>query len=273
MLLERLEQSLAGAEEAPPPAEEDDELEDIPDEAADDAGDLVDPDAKDTSAKAPAAQDKETPADDAGDLVDPDAKDTPAAKDNETPAAAAEDALPKKSEEEIAAERAALVAAIEADIEKRKQRAERFGMPFQLTDLDARRLECAKTGKPMPGSKEEAEANRRKLSKGERGDKGAGRDARFRNDGAPKNKAKKGEKNKNNRKQGQQGGGAPPAGAKKPEGGKRKSDAANAEAAREAREAKKKKRAEAFGTAEQMKSMDPEWEAKLAARAARFSAQ
>ena len=207
MLLERLEQSLAGAEEAPPPAEEDDELEDIPDEAADDAGDLVDPDAKDTSAKAPAAQDKETPADDAGDLVDPDAKDTPAAKDNETPAAAAEDALPKKSEEEIAAERAALVAAIEADIEKRKQRAERFGMPFQLTDLDARRLECAKTGKPMPGSKEEAEANRKKLSKGERGDKGAGRDARFRNDGAPKNKAKKGEKNKNNRKQGQQGGG------------------------------------------------------------------
>ena len=125
----------------------------------------------------------------------------------------------------------------------------------------------------MPGSKEEAEANRRKLSKGERGDKGAGRDARFRNDGAPKNKAKKGEKNKNNRKQGQRGGGAPPAGAKKPEGGKRKSDAANAEAAREAREAKKKKRAEAFGTAEQMKSMDPEWEAKLAARAARFSAQ
>ena len=191
----------------------------------------------------PAAQDKETPADDAA----------PAA------AAAAEDAPPAKSEEEIAAERAALVAAVEADIAKRKQRAERFGMPFELTDLDKRRLECAKTGKPMPGSKEEAEANRRKLSKGERGDKGAGRDARFRNDGAPKSKAKKGDKRKKR--------------GKKPEGGKRKSDAANAEAAREAREAKKKKRAEAFGTSEQMKAMDPEWEAKLAARAARFAAQ
>ena len=264
MLLERLEQSLAGGEEAPPPADEDDELEDIPDEAAGDAGDLVDPDAKETPAKVPAAQDKETPADDAA----------PAA------AAAAEDAPPAKSEEEIAAERAALVAAVEADIAKRKQRAERFGMPFELTDLDKRRLECAKTGKPMPGSKEEAEANRRKLSKGERGNKGAGRDARFRNDGAPKSKAKKEDKRKNRGKLGrwaregrQPGSGAHPAGAKKPEGGKRKSDAADAEAAREAREAKKKKRAEAFGTSEQMKAMDPEWEAKLAARAARFAAQ
>ena len=79
-------------------------------------------------------------------------KDTPPLKDNETPAAAAEDALPKKSEEEIAAERAALVAAIEADIEKRKQRAERFGMPFQLTDLDARRPGVRpRPGSPCPG--------------------------------------------------------------------------------------------------------------------------
>ena len=139
-----------------------------------------------------------------------------------------------------------------------------------MTDLDARRLECAKTGKPMPGSKEEAEANRKKLSKGERGDKGAGRDARFRNDGAPKNKAKKGEKNKNNRKQGQQGGGAPPAGAKKPEGGSASPTPRTPR--RRARRARRRRRsAPKAGTAEQMKSMDPV-EANCRADA-RFSAQ
>ena len=36
--------------------------------------------------------------------------------------------------------RDALVATIEADIQKRKERAERFGMPFEMSDLDKRRL-------------------------------------------------------------------------------------------------------------------------------------
>ena len=34
-----------------------------------------------------------------------------------------------------------------------------------------------------------------------------------------------------------------------------------------------KKRYEAFGTSAALKEVDPEWEAKLAARAARFAAQ
>ena len=190
-----------------PPAEEDDELEDIPDEAADDAGDLVDPDAKDTSAKAPAAQDKETP---------------PTTRRSRRPR---REGHPRREGQGDPRRRRRCAPQEIRRGDRRGARGARrrhrgghreakttrrtFRMPFQLTDLDTRRLECAKTGKPMPGSKEEAEANRRKLSKGERGDKGAGRDARFRNDGAPKNKAKKGEKNKNNRKQGQQGGGAP----------------------------------------------------------------
>jgi hypothetical protein len=108
------------------------ELEDIPDDADADAdadGDLVDPDADATDAAA---------ADIAAADADADA-DAPAE--------------PAKSDEELAAERAVVVAAVEADIEKRKQRAERFGLPFELTDADKTRLECAKTGKPISGSK------------------------------------------------------------------------------------------------------------------------
>ena len=64
------------------------------------------------------------------------------------------------------------------------------------------------------------------------------------------------------------GGGAYAGGAQKTPGdGKRKADDS------EAREAKKKKRAEAFGTGEMLKKLDPEFEAKLAARAARFASQ
>ena len=55
MLLERLEQSLAGGEDEPAAAEEEEELEDIPDDDAPAAeGELVDPDAP--AAEAPAAE-------------------------------------------------------------------------------------------------------------------------------------------------------------------------------------------------------------------------
>ena len=155
------------------------------------------------------------------------------------------------------------MATIEADIQKRKERAERFGTPFEMSDLDKRRLECAKTGKPMPGSKEEAEARRAKKMpkpKTQRdGDKSAGRDARFQNQ--PKSKAKKNKRRARRRWRARWGA------QKTPGDGKRKADDS------EAREAKKKKRAEAFGTVEMLKKLDPEFEAKLAARAARFASQ
>ena len=260
VLLERLEQALAGGEDAPAAAEEEEELEDIPDDDAPAAeGELVDPDAP--AAEAPAAE-------------------APAAEAPAPAAAAPAPAKKEKTAEELAAEAAArdaLVATIEADIQKRKERAERFGMPFEMSDLDKRRLECAKTGKPMPGSKEEAEARRAKKMpkpKTQRdGDKSAGRDARFQN--KPKSKAKKEDKCKNCGKLGHwarecraAGGGAHAGGAQKTPGdGKRKADDS------EAREAKKKKRAEAFGTGEMLKKLDPEFEAKLAARAARFASQ
>ena len=243
VLLERLEQALAGGEDAPAAAEEEEELEDIPDDDA------------------PAAE---------GELVDPDvpAAEAPAAEAPAPAAAAPAPAKKEKTAEELAAEAAArdaLVATIEADIQKRKERAERFGTPFEMSDLDKRRLECAKTGKPMPGSKEEAEARRAKKipkPKTQRdGDKSAGRDARFQNQ--PKSKAKK-----EARECRAPGGGAHAGGAQKTPGdGKRKADDS------EAREAKKKKRAEAFGTVEMLKKLDPEFEAKLAARAARFASQ
>ena len=180
-------------------------------------------------------------------------------------------------------------------------------MPFEMSDLDKRRLE-SENGQAMPGSKEEPERAARDAQPTQRdGDKSAGRDAQFQNQ--PKSKAKrmtsartaassgtarecrqpgrrgqtqqpqksraKEDKCKNCGKLGHwarecraPGGGAHAGGAQKTPGdGKRKADDS------EAREAKKKKRAEAFGTVEMLKKLDPEFEAKLAARAARFASQ
>ena len=174
VLLERLEQSLApGETDADAPAvtagtahgDEEEELEDIPDDDDEGDGDLVDPDAD--AAAVPAAA---------------------AGKKTETPKKAVPAPRKEKTPEELAAEAAArdaLVALIEADIAKRAERAERFGMPFEPSDLDKKRLECAKNGQPMPGSAEEAEAHRRKKmakpNAPKKGDKSAGRDARFQN--------------------------------------------------------------------------------------------
>ena len=47
----------------------------------------------------------------------------------------------------------ALVAAIEADLEKRKARADRFGITWELSAFDIERLECAKRGLPFQRTK------------------------------------------------------------------------------------------------------------------------
>ena len=286
VLLERLEQALAGDADAPSPAAADDEeeLEDIPDddapaaeaaEAGDDLEDIPDADPKSP------AEDAKSPEEDAPDAAAP----------------------PAKSDEEVAAERAALVALVEADIQKRKERAERFGMPFEPTELDKKRLECAREGRPMPGSKEEAEANARRKKipkpKQQQGEKGASRDARFQNErkktkgvaskedicrncgkaghwardcwapGGGKEGQKPGQQKKGQKGQQQQQQQAKKQPQQQQQQNKRKSEGD----AKEAREAKMKKRYEAFGTSAALKEVDPEWEAKLAARAARFAAQ
>jgi len=254
VLLDRLEASMAGGAEAPPATDGmEEELEDIPDdndEANAGDGDLVDPDA---AAAAPAA----TPA-----AVDVDAAADAAA------AAPAAPAVPAKSEEELTAERAVVVAAVEADIEKRKARAERFGVPFVLTDADNKRLECAKAGKPMPGSKEETE-QRRKLSeqnskdnkKNNGNDAGGKRGGKGRQAGGGGAVASKG---------GGRGGDGSGNGGRGGGGGGKGGDKRSAEQATEF-ESKKKARAERFGTGETLKAVDPEFEAKMAARAARFA--
>ena len=59
----------------------------------------------------------------------------------------------KKNDDEFEVHRSALVAAIEADLEKRKSRADRFGIAWELSAFDIERLECAKRGLPFPRTK------------------------------------------------------------------------------------------------------------------------
>jgi SAP domain-containing ribonucleoprotein len=186
----------------------------------------------------------------------------------------------------VAAERAALVALVEADIQKRKERAERFGTPFEPTELDKKRLECAREGRPMPGSKEEAEANarRKKLPKPkqQQGEKGASRDARFQNERKKtKGVASKEDKCRNcgkaghwardcwapgggkegqkpgQQKKGQKGQQQQQQAKKQPQQQQQQNKRKSEGDAKEAREAKMKKRYEAFGTSAALKEVDP----------------
>ena len=290
VLLERLEKSLASDADADAdaaggdddaPAENDDDLEDVPDDdapaAAATAGDddLVDPD------DAPAT---ENPASAAAPATNAGANDAAGVSlEPKTKAAQTPERLAATE-----AARAALVAAIEEDIEKRKHRAERFGMPFVLSELDETRLRCAKEGKLMPGSAEEAATRReakargraeRKQKKRESGGRGQGQGQGQGQGGAgAEAKAKaKGDACRNCGKKGHWARDCwAPGGGKEGQGGGRggekrsKPETAPDRATGDDAE-RKKARAERFGTGETLRALDPEFEAKLAARAARFA--
>ena len=275
MLLERLEKALDDAETVPP----DDvvELEDIPDEdnSAPDAGDPVDLDLRN-----PPTSSLDTPNidDSSHTLFSPEYTGTTSNMFVET----------VKNDDEFEVQRSALVAAIEADLEKRKARADRFGIAWELSAFDIERLECAKRGLPFPRTKaadsdgKKLGSPQKQLGKSLADAENGGRASRFGVNVRGK-RAKKADVCRNCGKRGHWAKDcwAPGAGAGGPGNQKRTSQDITMQNQHQKEKRKpdvtidaddkKRSRSDRFGFGMEGLAKDPDFKAKLAARAARFA--